>query len=115
MSDGAELPGDQFAESVPARRCGGESEPELRADLLDGVVVGGGREVVALVHDDLPVPAREFGDVVASGQGGQHGDVHDSGESAPAAADLSGTDVQELFDAGAPLFGQGFAVDDDER
>jgi hypothetical protein len=56
----------------------------------------------------------EFGDVVASGQGGQHGNVDHSGEFMSAAADLSGSDVQELFDTGAPLFGQGFAVDEDE-
>jgi hypothetical protein len=30
----------------------------------------------------------------------------------PAAADLPGSDAEKLFDAGAPLFGQGLAVDE---
>ena len=44
---------------------GGEPEPELRGDALDGVLVRSGAEVVALVDDDVPIPFRERGDVVA--------------------------------------------------
>src|SRR5437764_3357341 len=63
--------------------------------------------MVTLVDDDVPVPLGEVGDVVAAGQGGQHRDAHDSAEFAPTTADLPGPDAQELFDPGAPLFGQG--------
>src|SRR5262249_52824447 len=115
VPDGSELPGDEFAEPVAPGGCGGEPEPELCADLLDRVVVCGGREVVAFVDDDLPVAGGEFGDVAAFGEGGEHGDVHDAAELAPAAADLSGSDAEELFDPAAPLFGQGLAVDEHQR
>ena len=57
VPDGSELPGDEFAESVTPGRGGGEAEPELRGDAFDRVVVRGGREVVALVDDDVPVAA----------------------------------------------------------
>jgi hypothetical protein len=115
VPDRAELPGDEFAESVTAHRCGGQAEPELRGDVLDRVVVGGCGEVVAFVDDDLTVPVGELRDVVAPGQRGQHRDVHHTTELASTRADLSGADAQELFDAGAPLFGQDFAVDEYQR
>src|SRR5689334_16287622 len=104
---GSELPGDELAEPVSAGGCGGEAEPELRGDSLDGVLVGGGAEVVALVDDDVPVPLGECADVVAPGEGGQQRDVHRSGEFAPATAELAGPDAEELLNAFAPLVGQG--------
>jgi hypothetical protein len=58
--------------------------------------------VVAFIDDDVPVCAGEIGDVVASGQGGQHRNIDDAAEFASAAADLAGSDAQEVFDAGTP-------------
>src|SRR5215207_7927717 len=103
VADGSELPGDELAEAVTPGRCRGEPEPELRADPFDRVLVRGGREMMALVDDDLAVPVGEGGDVVVPGQGGQHRDVDDAAELAPATADLARSDAQELLDSGAPL------------
>lgn len=114
VADGSELPGDEFAEPVAAGGRGGQPEPELRADPLDGVVVRGRREVMAFVDDDVSIAAGEFSDVIMSGQRGQHGDVHDAGEFAPAAADLAGLDAQQVADLGAPLLGQRLTVDQDQ-
>ncbi|SNT56700.1 hypothetical protein SAMN05421812_11014 [Asanoa hainanensis] len=109
---GAELPGDELAEPVAAGGGGGEPKPELRRDALDGVLVRGGAEVVALVNDYVPVPLGEAGDVVAPCQGWQQGDVHRSGELSPATAELAGADAEELFNALPPLVGQGLTVDE---
>ena len=56
------------------------AEPELRPGPLDAVVVGAGREVVALVDDHLAVAAGHGLDVVASSESGQHRDVDLAGE-----------------------------------
>jgi hypothetical protein len=99
VPDGAELPGDELAESVTPGGCCGEAKPELRGDPFDRVLVCGRCQVVTLVDDYVPIPLGERGDVVASGQGGQQHDIHGAGEFAPAAAELAGPDAEELFDA----------------
>jgi hypothetical protein len=78
------------------------------------VLVRRGTEVVAFVDDDVPVPLGQGGDVVAPREGGQQRDVHRAGEFASAAAELTGLDSEELLDAGAPLVGEGFAVDENQ-
>jgi hypothetical protein len=78
------------------------------------VLVRCGAEAVAFVDDDVPVPLGQGGDVVAPREGGQQRDVHRAGELASAAAELTGLDAEELFDADAPLVGQGFAVDENQ-
>lgn len=77
----------------------GEPEPELRADPLDRMVVRGSGKVVAFVDDHVPVPGGEVHDVGTPGQRGQHRDIHDTGELAPAAADLPRSYAEELLDA----------------
>ena len=77
--------------------------------------MAGGRDVVALVRDDQPVPGGELGDVVAAGQGLQCDDVDGAVQLRPAAAELTRLDAEELTDPGPPLVGQGLAVDQDER
>jgi hypothetical protein len=111
---GTELPGDELPEAVAPGGGGGEAEPELRGDRLDGVLVGGGAEVMTLVDDDVPVIVGEGGDVVASGQRRKQRDVDGAGELAPAAAELAGLEAEELRDTHAPLVGEGFAVDEDQ-
>ena len=70
-------------------------------------------EVVALVDDDVPVPVgerRRCRRVWPARAACAMSTT--AGELAPAAAELAGPDAQELFDPGAPLFGEGFAVDE---
>ncbi len=57
VADRSELPGDEFAEAVAAGGGGGQPEPELGTDPLDGMVVGRRRKMVAFVDDDMPVAA----------------------------------------------------------
>jgi hypothetical protein len=111
VSDRAELQGDQVVQLVPSVGRGGEPEPAAGGDLLDGVLERGGGNVVALVDDDEPVPGGQGSDVVAAGQGLQHGDVDDAAGLGPAAAELAGLDAEQVADPGAPLVGQCLAVD----
>jgi len=67
---GSELPRDELVEPVTPYGCGREPEPELGTDPFDRVVVGGCREMVTLVDDDMPVSLGEVGDVVASAREG---------------------------------------------
>jgi len=45
------------------------------SDLLDRVLEGGGRDVMAFVGDDKAVPGSQLRDVVAAGQGLQGDDI----------------------------------------
>jgi len=65
----ADLHADEVIELVPPVRGGSQSKPPPCADLPDRVLERRGRDVVALVRDDQPVPGGEVGDVVTAGQG----------------------------------------------
>jgi len=114
MPNWADLHADQVIELVPAVRGGGQPEPPPRADLPDRVLERCGRDVVALVRDDQPVPGGGLGDVVAAGQRLQCDEVDCAAQLRPAAAELPGLDAEELADPGPPLLGQGLAVDQDK-
>ena len=77
VPDRAELQRDEVVELVAAVGGGGQAEPAAGGDLADGVLEGGGRDVVALVDDDQPVAGGQLRDVVGAGQGLQGGDVDD--------------------------------------
>ena len=94
---------------------GGQPEPPPSGDLPDGVLERGGRDVVALIGDDQPIPGGQRRDVVAAGQGLQGDDVDSSAELGPAAAELPGFHAEELADPRPPLVGQALTVDQDER
>ena len=114
VADRADLHADQVVELVAAVGGGGQPEPSPGSDLAGRVLERGGRDVVALISDDQPVPGRQFGDVVAAGQGLQGDDVDGAAQLGAAAAELAGFDAEELSDPGPPLVGQGLAVDQDE-
>src|SRR6266545_6247895 len=63
----AELQRDQIVELVATIGGRGETKPAASGDLLDGVLEGGGGNVVALVHDDQPVATGEILDVSLAG------------------------------------------------
>src|SRR6266508_1378531 len=63
----AELLRDQIVELVATIWGRGETKPAAGGDLLDGVLEGGGGDVVALVHDDQPVATGEILDVSLAG------------------------------------------------
>ena len=115
VADRADLHADEVVELVAPVGGGGQPEPPPGGDLPDGVLERGGRDVVALIGDDQPVPGGQLSDVVAAGQGLQGDDVDRSSQLGPAAAELPGLDAEELADPGPPLVGQGLAVDQDER
>jgi hypothetical protein len=68
VADRADLHGDEVVELVAAVGGGGQAKPPACADLPDGVLGRGGRDMVALIGDDQPVPGGQPGDVVAAGQ-----------------------------------------------
>ena len=88
VADRAELEADQVIEAVAPVRRGGEPEPVARGDGADGGLERGGRDVVALVDDDLAVGAELVGEVGSAGERLQSGDVDDAGELGSAAAEL---------------------------
>ena len=100
-----------------SRRYGVAVRPSQRRDrdLLDGVLEGRGRDVVAFVRNHQPVTCSQLADIGAPGQRLQRDDINGPAELGPAAAELAGLDAEELADAGPPLVGQRLAVDQDER
>src|SRR5215212_6070580 len=114
VADRAELQGDEVVELVAPVRRGGQPEPAAGRDLPDSLLEGGGGHVVTLVDHYQPVVAGPAGDVVATGKGLQGGDVDDAGGLAVSAAALTGLHAEQFADAGAPLVGEGFAVDEHE-
>jgi hypothetical protein len=115
VPDRADLHADQVVELVAPVGGGGQPEPPPGGDLPDGVLERGGRDVVAFIGHDQPVPGGQLRDVVAAGQGLEGNDVDGAAELGPAAAELPGLDAEELSDPGPSLVGQGLAVDQDER
>ena len=77
VPDRTELESDEVVESVAAVGRGGEPEPVAGGDGADGGLECGRRHVMALVDDDEAVAAERLGEVVASGEGLQGGDVDD--------------------------------------
>ena len=72
---------------------------------------------MAFVDDDLAVGADEVTQVIASREGLNHRDIDSTCQSAAAGAqppDRLGCETQERAQPFAPLFDQGFAVDEDE-
>jgi len=74
----------------------GWAEPASRLDLFDCVLERGGRDVVAFVDDDEPIPRCQFGDVVSTGECLKHGNVNDAKGFGAAAAQLAGLDSEML-------------------
>ena len=110
VPDRAELQGNQVVEAVTTVRGGGQSEPTASRDLLDDVLEGCRRDVVALVDHDEPVSGSQLGDVVAPGEGLQHRHVHDPSPPGAPPSELTGLDSQEDEDLGSPLVGQCLAI-----
>ena len=102
---------DEVVELVAPVRGGGQAEPAADRDLLDGLLEGCCRNVVALVGDGQPVGGGEVGDVVPPRERLQGQDVDRPAELRPAAAELPGLDAEELGDPCPPLVGERFAVD----
>ena len=75
VADRAGLHADEVIELVAPVGGGGQPEPPPGGDLPDGVLEGGGRDVVALVGDDQPVLGGQLRDVVAACQGLQGDDA----------------------------------------
>ena len=119
MGDGVpglpDLPGDEVVELVAPVRGGRQAEPAAGRDLLDGILEGRRRDVVAFVSDYQAVTRGQLADIGAAGQGLQGDDVDGPAELGPAAAELAWLDAEELADAGPPLVGQRLAVHQDER
>ncbi len=113
VSGRADVQADEVVELVASVGGGGKAEPAAGGDLFDGVGERGGRDVVAFVGDDEAVAGGEVGDVGAAGEGLQGEDVDGAAEFRAAAAELAGGDAEEFGDAGSPLVGEGFAVDQD--
>ena len=109
------LHGDQVVELVAPVWGGGKPEPAACRDLLDRVLECGSRNVVTFIGDDQPVTGGQRGDVVLAGEGLQGEDVDSPAELRAAAAKLPGLHAEELTDAAAPLVGQRFAVNQDQR
>jgi hypothetical protein len=106
---------DEVIELVAPVWGGGQAQPAAGGDLADGVGECRSRDVVAFVGDDEAVPGGQLADVRPPGEGLQCGDVDGATQLCPAAAQLPRLDVEELADAGAPLVGQGLAIDQDQR
>lgn len=111
VADRAELQGDEVVELVAPVRRGGQPESAAGRDLPHSMLEGGGGHGVTLVDHHQPVVAGPAGDVVATGEGLQGGDVDDAGGLAAPAAALPGLHAEQFADAGAPLVGEGFAVE----
>ena len=115
VADRAELEADQVIEAVAPVRRGGEPDPVAGGDGADGGLERGGRDVVALIDDDLAVGAELVGEVGSAGECLQSGDVDDAGELGSAAAELPRFEAEEVGDLAAPLVGERLAVDQHER
>ena len=94
---------------------GGEPDPVAGWDGADSGLERGGRDVVALVDDDLAVAAELVGDVGSAGERLQGGDVNNAGELGSAAAELPRLGAEEVGDLASPLVGKGLAVHQHER
>src|SRR4051794_41889759 len=114
MGDGvaerAELQTDEVIELVTAVGSGGEPEPVSGRDLLDRVLECRSWDVMALVHDDLPVVGDEVSCVLAPGQRLQHHDVDRAVSFRAATTDLPRLHPEKRGDLVAPLIGEGLAV-----
>jgi hypothetical protein len=106
---------NQIIELIAPVGSGGQAEPSPGGDLLYGVLERGSRYVVALVDDDEPVARRQLRDVVATGEGLEHGNINYSMSLGTAAAELAGLDAEELNDASAPLVSQSLTIDQNQR
>jgi hypothetical protein len=112
---GPELMVDEIFESVPSLRGGRQPEPVLRGYSVQHIGESRGGNMVAFVDNSEPVPGGDLIDVRPPCQRGQQRNVNDTSRSRPSATHLSALDTEMGFDAMAPLIGQGFAVDEDER
>lgn len=115
MPDGTELEPDQVIEPIAAVGRGGEPDPVAGWDGADGGLECGGRDVMALVDDDLTVAAQRVGEVSSAGEGLQGCDVDDPRECGASTAELSGLVAEELGDLAAPLVGKRLAVNQHQR
>ena len=106
---------DQVFESVAALRCRGQSEPVARRYPVENAEECTGGDVVTFVDDDESVAGGDVLDVFATGKCRQQCDVEDAGDLRPSTADLAALEPQVLLDPVAPLVGEGFAVNQDQR
>jgi len=114
VANGAHLQMNQVIELIAPVWGGGQSEPASRRDLFNGVLERGSRDVVAFVDNDGSIVCRQFGDVVSTGEGLQHGNINDATGLGTAATELARLDAEVLADALAPLISQSLAVDQNQ-
>jgi hypothetical protein len=112
---GPELVVDEIFESVPSLRRGGQPEPMLRGYPVQHIGERRGGNMVTFVDNNEPVPGGDLIDVRPPCQRRQQRNVNDPGRFRPAATHLSALDTEMGLDAMAPLIGEGFAIDEDER
>lgn len=111
----SELVVDQALKPVAALGCGCEAKPMFGRYSVEDVEEDAGGDVVAFVDNHETVAGREVFDVFPAGEGGQQRDIDDAAGFGSPAADLSALDSEVLLQSVAPLVGERFAVDQNER
>jgi hypothetical protein len=115
VSNRPELKSDEVVKLVAPAGSGCQPEPPFRGDLFHCVVEGDSRQVVAFVDEDQTVLTGHLGDVIRTRQGLQRHDVDDAADLVPTTATLTCFHAKQLANPGAPLVGEGLAIDEDQR
>jgi hypothetical protein len=116
--DGAELHLQDRVETVGPPRRGRQSGNEARLDLREDALEQHGRDVVALVDDNVTIPCDQVVDRSLADEALDHGDVQPSRRGTLARADLPdrlGVDAEKHGQLRDPLIQERLPMDQDQR